>query len=148
MTATPPTASTGRPSRPLVVDLVRAYEGILLGLVVVVLALVASSGTLGPAEFAALIAVPAVTLALNMRRGAPREVFRLRAAGAVLGWIVAWVLFPPLFLVAHGLGAPLGGEYTVFSLLAILDGVVLGLVLTAVDRLGMRRRPWKSPGRG
>lgn len=118
----------------------RAYEGILFGLVILVLALAASSGTLGPAEFAALIVVPAITMVLSMRRGAPREVFRLRATGALLGWIGAWLLFPPLFVAAYVAGTSLGGEYAVFTLLALLDGLVLGLVLAAVDRIGARLR--------
>lgn len=126
--------------RPIVVDLVRAYEGILLGVVLVLLALVASAGSLGPAEFAAVIVVPGILMVLVMHRGAPREVFRVRATGAILGWTAAWLLFPPMFLAAYWAGMPLGGEYAVFTILAILDGVVLGLVMAAVDRIGTRLR--------
>ena len=120
--------------------LVRAYEGILLGLVVILLALLASLGTLGPAEFAAVVVLPAVFMLLFMHRGSPREIFRVRATGAVLGWIAAWALFPVLFVAAYAVGMPLGGEYAAFTILAILDGVVLGLVLAAVDRIGFPRQ--------
>lgn len=126
------------------VDLVRAYEGLLLGLVLVLVALLASRGSLGPAEFAALLVVPAVGMVLTMRRGAPREVFRLRATGALVGWAVAWILFPPLFAASYAAGAPLGGETAVFTVLALLDGVVIGLVLALVDRLGVRLRSRKA----
>lgn len=122
-------------------DLVRAYEGLLLGVVVILVALVASAGTLGPAEFGALIVVPPVLMVLMMRRGAPPSLFRLRATGALLGWVAAWVLFPGLFLVAYFAGNLVGGEYAAFTILGVLDGVVVGIVLAAVDRIGMRVRP-------
>ncbi len=128
------------PPRPLIIDLVRAYEGLLLGVAVVVIALIASGGTLGPAEFSALIVVPAIAMLFLMRRGASRGVFRLRATAAVVGWAVAWILFPLLFVASYVVGLPLGGEYAVFTILAILDGFVLGLVLTLVDRVASRSR--------
>jgi hypothetical protein len=123
------------------VDLVRAYEGLLFGVLFVLVALLVSAGTLGPAEFVAVLVVPPILMVLLMRRGASAAVFRVRATGAVLGWVAAWALFPLLFVVAYGAGLPLGGEYAVFTILAILDGVVLGLVLAAVDRIGFRTRP-------
>ena len=132
----------------MIVDLVRAYEGLLLGVVVVLLALLASSGTLGPAELAAVIVVPGILMVLSMRRGASRETFRLRATGALLGWAVAWILFPVLFLAAYWAGLPLGGQYAVFTILAVLDGTILGLVLAGVDRFGMRRRARTSADDG
>jgi hypothetical protein len=135
-----PAGDTTAVDRPLIVDLIRAYEGLLFGVVVILLALVASAGTLGPAEFAALLVVAPVLMVLVMRRGAPSPVFRVRAAGAVLGWVAAWALFPVLFPLAYLVALPLGGEYGVFTLLAILDGLVLGLILAAVDRIGLRRR--------
>ena len=98
------------------------------------LAIVASSATLGPVEFGALVVVPAVTMVLSMHRGAPRGAFRVRIVGALLGWVAAWILFPPLFLAAYWAGARYGGEYAVFTILAVLDGFALGLVLMAVDR--------------
>ncbi len=139
-------ASPGeRPAiRPLVVDLVRAYEGILFGLVVIVLALLASGGVLGPAEFGALIVIPALTMVLSMRRGAPRDVFRLRATAALLGWAVAWILFPFLILLAYWAVDRVGGEYATFTVLAVLDGLVIGLVMTAADRLAARMRTRKD----
>ena len=130
-------------TRPLVVDLVRAYEGILFGLVVIVLALLASSGTLGPAEFGALIVVPAITMLLSMRRGAPREVFRIRAIAALLGWAAVWALFPLLLLVAYWGVARFGGEYATFTVLAVLDGLVLGVVMKSADWLAALHRSRK-----
>lgn len=138
---TPDTEGGPRARRPLIIDLVRAYEGLLFGLLVVVLALIASGGTLGPAEFAALIVVPPIAMVYLMHRGAPRDVFRVRATAAVVGWAVAWILFPLLFVASFVVGSPLGGDYGVFTVLAILDGLVLGLVLAAVDRVASRSRP-------
>lgn len=138
--------STGRSQdntpgvRPLIVDLVRAYEGILFGLVVIVVALLASGGVLGPAEFVALIVVPAITMVLSMHRGASRDVFRLRATAALLGWAVAWGLFPVLLLAAYWAVVRFGGEYAIFTVLAILDGLVIGLVMMAADRVAARLR--------
>lgn len=131
--------------RPLIVDLVRAYEGLLFGVVLVVLALLATGGTLGPAELGALIVVPPIAMVLFMRRGAPRDVFRLRATAALVGWAVAWILFPPLFVAAYVVGRPMGGEYAVFTLLALLDGIVVGAVLAVVDRLAPRLRVRPPP---
>ena len=146
MPVSPPPAVEGR--RPIVVDLVRAYEGLLLGVLLVLVALLASGGVLGPAEFAALLVVPAIGMVLTMRRGATRDVFRLRATGALLGWAVAWVLFPPLFLAAYWAGMPWGGETAVFSLLALLDGIVLALVLVLVDWAAAVLRYRKAAGEG
>jgi hypothetical protein len=129
--------------RPLIVDLVRAYEGLLFGVVIILLALLASAGTLGPAEFVAVLVLPPVLMVLLMRRGAARRLFRLRATGAVLGWVAAWALFPILFLAAYWAGMPRGGEYAVFTILAILDGIVLAVVLAAVDWIGGRWRTRK-----
>ncbi len=126
--------------RPIVVDLVRAYEGLLLGVLLVLVALLASGGVLGPAEFAALLVVPAVGMVFTMRRGAPRQVFHLRVTGALAGWAVAWLLFPPLFLAAYWAGMPWGGETAVFSILALLDGIILALVLILVDWAGAALR--------
>ncbi len=126
--------------RPLIIDLVRAYEGLLFGVVVVVIALIASGGTLGPAEFVALIVVPPIAMVYLMRRGAAARVFRVRATAALVGWAVVWILFPPLFVASDVVGSPFGGEYGLFTVLAILDGLVLGLVLVAVDRVAFRPR--------
>ncbi len=136
----PPDAEDNtQPMRPLIIDLVRAYEGLLFGVVVVVIALIASGGSLGPAEFAALIVVPPIAMVYLMHRGAPRRVFRIRATAAVVGWAVVWILFPVLFLAAYWAGVG-GGEYAVFTVLAILDGLVIGLVLATVDRVAARSR--------
>lgn len=140
MPAASPLSESAEPPRPLIVDLVRAYEGLLLGVVLVVIALIASGGALGPAELGALIVVPAISMLLLMRRGAPRHVFRARATAAIVGWVVIWALFPILFLASYWVGIRFGGEYTVFTILAILDGIVLGLVLALVDRLAARLR--------
>lgn len=143
----PPQREADR-ARPLIVDLVRVYEGLLFGVVLVVLALVVTGGTLGPAELGALIVVPPIAMVLFMRRGAPRTLFRLRATAALLGWAVAWILFPPLFVASYLVGRPLGGEYAVFTLLAMLDGLVVGLVLGGVDRLAPRLRTRPPPEGG
>lgn len=129
-----------RARRPLLIDLVRAYEGILLGIVVVLVALVASRGTLGPAEFGALILLPPILMVLLMRRGAARDVFLVRATGAVLGWVAVWALFPVLFLAAIMIGEG-AGEYAVFTVLAVFDGALLGIVLTLLDRIVFRFHP-------
>jgi hypothetical protein len=135
-------AAPGR--RPLAVDLVRAYEGILLGLVIIVLALVASGGTFGPAEFAAAIVVPGILMVVFIRRGAPPDVFRVRATGAILGWAIIWVSFPVLWLAAYWIGVR-GGEYAFATVLAVLDGMVLGLVVAAVDWFWVRLRARRTP---
>ena len=136
------------PPRPLVVDLLRAYEGLLVGVLVIIVALVASAGTPGPAEFVALLVVPPIVMVWVMHRGAAPRLFRVRAAGAVLGWAAAWALFPLLALTSYYLGDPMGGDYAVFTILAILDGVVLGLVLAAVDRIAARMRMRRSASEG
>ncbi len=132
------------PPRPLVVDLLRAYEGLLVGVLVIIVALVASAGTLGPAEFVALLVVPPILMVWVMHRGAVPRLFRVRAAGAVLGWAVAWALFPLLALTSDYVGYAIGGDYALFTILAILDGVVVGLVLAAVDRIAARVRVRRS----
>jgi len=136
------------PERPLLVDLLRAYEGLLLGVIVVIVALAASAGVLGPSEFVALLVVPPILMVFVMRRGAPRDLFRWRATGAVLGWVAVWALFLPLYLVVYVWAFPRLGEYGGFTLLAILDGIVLGVVLAAVDRLGARWRVRKRAHAG
>ena len=148
MSAAPPPAASEARARPILVDLLRAYEGLLLGVVLVLVALVASGGTLGPAEFAALLIVPAIGMVFTMRRGTPREVFRLRATGALAGWAVAWALFPPLFLAAYWAGMPWGGETAVFSILALLDGIVLAFVLVLVDWAAAVLRSRRAAGEG
>ncbi len=110
----------------------------------IVVALLASSGVLGPSEFVALLIVPPVVMVLVMRRGAAPPLFRIRATGAVLGWIAAWALFPVLALASYYVASPLGGEYGVFTVLAILDGVVLSFVMVAVDWIAARRRPGRA----
>ncbi len=136
----PEPGEVSEPWRPVIIDLVRAYEGLLFGVVVVVIALIASAGTLGPAEFVALIVVPGIAMVFLMHRGAPRQVFRVRATAAIVGWAVVWILFPILFVASYVVGFSLGGEYAVFIVLAILDGLVLGLVIAAVDRVAARSR--------
>lgn len=133
--------------RPLVIDLVRMYEGILMGIVIVLVALVISRGTLGPAEFGALLVLPPVLMVLVMRRGASRDVFLVRATGAIVGWIAVWGLFPVLLLSAMWIGSS-GGDYAVFTVLAVLDGAILGVVLVFLDRLVFRLHDRASRGVG
>ncbi len=136
----PEPGEVSEPWRPLIIDLVRAYEGLLFGVVVVVIALIASAGTLGPAELVALIVVPGIAMVFLLHRGAPRHVFRVRATAAIVGWAVVWILFPILFVASYIVGFSLGGEYAVFTVLAVLDALVLGLVIAAVDRVAARSR--------
>ena len=91
------------------------------------------------------------TYASNQGRNA---VFNLSAsAPAILRKGVSWSFAgagaipldgPPLnnsiITTAYAVGMPLGGEYAAFTILAILDGVVLGLVLAVVDRIGFPRQ--------
>lgn len=123
------------PARPLLVDLLRAYEGLLVGVIVIIVGLVASAGVLGPTEFVALLIIPPILMILVMRRGASPRLFRRRATGAALGWAVAWALFPILALTSYYLAYPLGGDNAVFTTLAILDGLVLGLMMYGAERV-------------
>lgn len=131
--------------RPLIVDLVRAYEGILLGLVVVIIAGILAGGGFGVLDFAAVLVLPPVLMLFFMHQGAPpRRLFLRRALGALVGWALIWVVFIPLFIFL-AYAVILGSEQpVVFVVLAILDGIILGLSMAAVDRLARwlgRHRP-------
>lgn len=131
--------------RPLIVDLVRAYEGILLGLVVVVIAGILAGGGFGVLDFAAVLVLPAVLMLFFMHQGAPpRRLFLRRALGALVGWALIWIVFIPLFIFLS-FAVILGSEQpVVFVVLAVLDAIVLGLSMAAVDRVARwlgRRRP-------
>ncbi len=123
--------------RPLVVDLVRAYEGILLGFVLIVVAGILSGGSFGVAEFAAVLVLPVVLMLVLMHQGAPpRRVYLRRAVGAVVGWALIWLLFIPLFIVLSYAVIPGNEQVLVFPVLAVLDGIILGLTMAGFDRLG------------
>ncbi len=131
--------------RPLIVDVVRAYEGILLGLVIVVIAGILAGGGFGVLDFAAVLVLPAVFMLFLMHQGAPpRRLFLRRALGALVGWALIWIVFLPLFIVLSYADL-LGSEPpVVYVVLAALDGIVLGLSMAGVDRLARwlgRRRP-------
>lgn len=139
----PVTGSETPKQFPLVVDLVRAYEGILLGLVVIVLAATLAGGTYGVYDFAAVLVIPAVLMLVFMRQGArPRRLFAVRAFGALLGWALIWIVFIPLFLIFSYAVIPGSESFLVYVALAILDGIILGLTIAGLDRIGrfLRRR--------
>lgn len=139
------TANPGPPparvERPLIVDLIRAYEGILLGLVIVIVAAVLSGGNAGLWDFAVVIVLPGALMVAFMHLGAPpRRLFFLRAAGALAGWGLIWIVFIPLFLILYYAVFPAAALILVFMILAIVDGIILGLSMAAIDRLGRRFR--------
>lgn len=110
-----------------------------MGLVVIILAAVLAGGGFGTFDFAAVIVLPALLMLAFMHQGAPpRRVFAVRGLGALAGWAVTWLVLIPLFLFLYyaafsGVPPPI-----VFTVLAVLAGVILGLVMAAVDRLGRR----------
>ncbi len=133
-----PTGAASPPRR-LIIDLVRAYEGILLGLVLIILAAVLAGGTFGVLDFAAVLVVPAILMLVFMHQGSPpRRLYAVRALGALVGWALIWVVFIPLFVVFSYAVIPGSEDILVFPVLAVLDGVILGLCMAAVDRLSRR----------
>ena len=143
MSSPDPSLPSSPSSRPLVVDLVRAYEGILLGLVIIVVAGLLASGGFGVLDFAVVLVLPAVLMLVFMHQGAPpRRLFAVRALGALLGWAVTWVVFIPLFIILSYAVVPGSEHILVYVFLAVLDGVILAVTMAALDRLARRlRRP-------
>ena len=128
--------------RPVIVDIVRAYEGILLGLVLILLAAVVSAAGPGTTEFAAVLVLPALLMVAFMHLGAPpRGLFLLRSAGALVGWALSWVVFIPLFIVLSYAIFSAAAGILVYITIAVLDGLLIGLCITAVDRIAKRMRP-------
>ncbi len=121
---------------PLIVDLVRTYEGILLGLVLIVLAAALSGGSYGVYDFAAVLVLPAALMLVFMRQGPrPRRLFAVRAFGALLGWALIWIVFIPLFLLFSYAVIPGSESFLVSVVLALLDGIILGLTMAGIDRI-------------
>jgi len=124
------------------VDLVRAYEGILLGLVVVVLAAALSGGEYSVAEFGAVLVFPGVLMLVFMHLGSPPlRLFAVRALGAVVGWGLIWLVFIPLFVLLYYAVFPATAAMLVYAVIAILDGFILGLSMFVFDRVGRRGLP-------
>lgn len=141
MVSADPAHRTAPDGRPLIVDLVRAYEGILLGLVIILVAGIASGGGFGVLDFAAVLVIPAVLMLAFMHQGAPpRRLFAVRALGALVGWALIWTVFIPLFVILSYAVIPGSEHLFVFVVLAILDGIILGLTMAAVDRLARHLR--------
>ncbi len=125
--------------RPLVIDVVRAFEGILLGLVLVILAAVLAGGTFNAIDFAAVVVIPGMLMVFFMHLGAPpRRLFIVRALGAIVGWGLIWVVFVPVYFLLYYALFRSVGPTTGFALLAIVDGVILALSILGVDRLARR----------
>ncbi len=139
-------AAAERPEwRPLIIDLVRAYEGVLLGFVVILLAAIVAGGSYGVLEFGAVLVIPAVLMLVFIHQGAPsRRLFATRAAGALVGWAIIWIVFIPLFIFLAYAVVPGSEQILVYVALALVDGVILGLSMAGVDRLANRGR---RPGR-
>lgn len=132
-------SAPGRPGdgRPLIVDLVRAYEGVLLGFVVIVIAGILAGGGFGVLDFAAVLVLPAVLMLFFMNQGAPpRRVYLRRAVGALVGWALVWIVFLPLFIILSYAIIPGNEQVLVFVVLAVLDGIILGLSMAGFERLG------------
>ncbi len=139
----PPQGNTPH-DRPLIVDLVRAYEGILLGFVLIVVAGILAGGGFGVVDFAGVLVLPAVLMLVLMHQGAPpRRVYLRRAVGGVVGWALIWLVFIPLFIVLSYVIIPGNEQGLVFPILAVLDGIILGLTMAGFDRLGR----WLRRGR-
>ncbi len=137
--ATPALDPATVPARPVIVDIVRAYEGILFGLVIVLLAAIVSGTGPGLTEFAAVLVLPAVLMVGFMRLGRPpRALYALRAGGALVGWALSWVVFIPLFVALTFAVFSAPSWPLVYGIIAILDGVLVGLCIAAADRI--RRR--------
>lgn len=129
-------------------DLVRAFEGILLGLVVIVLAAVLAGGSYGVFEFAAVLVLPAALMLVFMRQGnRARPLYAIRAGGALVGWALIWTVFIPLFLILAYAVIPGSEQFFAYGLLAMLDGLILGLTMAGVDRLVRYLRP-SAPAAG
>ncbi len=123
----------------MVIDVVRAFEGILLGLVVVILAAVLAGGTFNAIDFAAVIVIPGVLMVYFMHLGAPpRRLFIVRALGAIVGWGLTWVVFIPVYFLLYYALFRSVGLTAGYALLAIVDGVILALSILGVDRLARR----------
>jgi flagellar motor component MotA len=68
------------------VNFMRACEGLLLGLVFVVLVAMEAGSACGLAEFAAFVVVPGAVMVAFMHQGTPPQpVFPARVMGAILG---------------------------------------------------------------
>ncbi len=143
----PTPAPDAASERRLIIDLVRAYEGILLGFVLILLAAVLSGGGFGVLDFAVVLVLPAALMLLFMHQGAPpRRLFAVRALGALVGWALIWIVFIPLFLFLAYAAVPGSEQILVFIALAIVDGAILGLSMAAIDRLAGSRRRVTSAG--
>ncbi len=137
-----PVAPLGAPPRrPLVIDLVRAYEGILLGLVLIVLAATLAGGAYGVPEFGAVLVLPGALMLVFMHLGRPPlRLYAVRALGAILGWALIWLVFIPLFVILSYAVIPGSEGVLVYVVLAVVDGIVLGLCIAGVDRVDRRLR--------
>lgn len=134
-------------ARPVIIDIVRAYEGILFGLVVVILAAFLSGSGAGLAEFAAVLVLPAVLMVAFMHLGRPpRGLYVLRAAGALVGWALGWIVFIPLFIALSYAVFTAPAWPLVYVTIAVADGILLGLCVAAADRIGLRMRARASVG--
>lgn len=133
----------GPSQRPLIVDLVRAFEGILLGFVLILVAALLTGGTYGMLDFAAVLVIPAVLMLVFMHQGVrPRRLYAIRALAALLGWALIWIVFIPIYLFLSYAVIPGSEQVLVYVPMAALDGIVLGLTMAAVDRLATR---WRRP---
>jgi len=125
--------------RPVIVDILRAYEGALVGLVIVVLAGILSAAGTGLAEFAAVVALPGLLMVVFMHLGSPpRRLFVLRSAGALVGWGLGWAVFIPLLIVLSYAVFSAPSWPLVYITIAAVDGILVALCITAADRLGSR----------
>lgn len=123
-------------------DLVRAFEGILLGFVLILVAALLTGGTYGMLDFAAVLVIPAVLMLVFMHQGVrPRRLYAIRALAALLGWALIWIVFIPVYLFLSYAVIPGSEQVLVYVPMAALDGIVLGLTMAAVDWLATRRRP-------
>lgn len=124
-------------------DLVRAFEGILLGFVLILVAALLTGGTYGMLDFAAVLVIPAVLMLVFMHQGVrPRRLYAIRALAALLGWALIWIVFIPVYLFLSYAVIPGSEQVLVYVPMAALDGIVLGLTMAAVDRLATR---WRRP---
>jgi hypothetical protein len=82
-------------------------------------------------------------MAVFMHLGSPpRGLFVLRVAGALLGWGLCWGVFIPLLILLSYAVFSAPSQPLVYVAIAVVDGVLVGLGITAADRLGrfVRRR--------
>ena len=125
----------------MIVDVVRAYEGVLFGLVLVVLAAVGTRQPFSYVALGAVIVIPAALMVVFMHFGSPpRPLFLARVTGALVGWTLAWLLFYPAYIVAYLFAFPIGGSVGTLVLVAFLDGVLLGLLIALADWVRRRVR--------